>query len=621
MLKFIKDLLGIKPVQIGKLNEQATYSPKQKKDSKPNRSDRLDNLGDIQEIPEYKQIKALIDAGASFIFVTGGAGTGKSTLIEYLKRSLRLRMAVCAPTGVAALNIKGVTLHSLFRLPPRIIQAHDIRPPKDRGLYTKMELLIIDEISMVRPDILDGINLFLQQIRKNKNPFGGVKVLCIGDLYQLPPVVTYNDGPVLKNMGYESEYFFSAHCFQEISLIPVILTHIFRQKEKQFTDLLNNIREGQEIPNTLGTLNNFANKPYVKQDDHLCLVCTNKKADNINAKELAQLPSREISFKGKITGKFDIGRDILPSPIDLTLKTDAKVMFTKNDDTKKWVNGSLGKVVFIKDNCVKVQLVDVPGKPVYEVEPVTWEKYRYEYDREKDKIVAKVIGTYTQLPLMLAWAVTIHKSQGKTLPHVYIDLGNNAFANGQVYVALSRVRQLDHIQLARPIHVKDVKCDVRINRFYSALIDLAKVDEPHSVSQPEPGWGSQKQLTGDTQQSELKRDVEVEESPFSAPQKLLAVFKEPGEREVIQEHGTRVNALIKGEREPADDEEKHLVNVVLKKEAPMNDFEKIWKRYFAREKWLADPKNQKAGDEKPRIGDDPIGSRESFKKMRNWRLG
>ncbi|MBF0431719.1 MAG: AAA family ATPase [Fibrobacteria bacterium] len=463
----------IKPVNIRELNEKAALTPEKPQPKNPKITSEEDSNETIEEIKEYKKVKELLKAGVPFIFVTGGAGTGKSTLISYLKKTLIMRMAVCAPTGVAALNVGGVTLHSLFLLPPHIIQLHDIHLPKNRSLYTKLDLLIIDEVSMVRPDILDGINLFLQKARKNNKPFGGVNVLCIGDLYQLPPVVNNHDFPILKQMGYETEFFFSAHCLRDTELVPVVLTRIFRQRDENFTRLLNNIRVGKNVGASLVDVNAATQRKRTQKENLLVLVCTNNKADMINGRQLAKLDTESGFFKGEITGEFNIGKDKLPSPMDLNLKVNAKVMFTKNDEQRRWVNGSLGKVVKIKKSSVKVELVDEIGQPVYEVKAVSWEKFKYEYDKENDKIIPKALGTYKQLPLMLAWAVTIHKSQGKTLSNIYIDLGYKAFANGQVYVALSRVRKIDDIQLHRQVHENDVKCDQRVQRFYSAIEDLS----------------------------------------------------------------------------------------------------------------------------------------------------
>lgn len=466
----IKDLLGISPVSIGQLNTDAVKAQAEK----PHKVSALrvtatkNPLDDIEVTQEYILIQKLIESDCPVVFVTGKAGTGKSTLIYYLRLILNKRLVVVAPTGVAALQAKGVTIHSFFQFPPKIIDADDIKRVFDRNLYSKLELLIVDEISMVRGDLIDGIDQFLRKNREIESPFGGVQLLLIGDLFQLPPVVMKKERAVLIEKGYASEYFFSALTLQESEMVPVELTKVFRQESKEFIHLLNKVRIAEDLDNSLKRINSRFTEEYISRAE-ITLTSTNRLADQKNSKELLALPGQEYIFQGVMKGKFSHAKDKLPSPYLLKLKIGAQVMFTKNDEQKRWINGTLGFVKSLSTNSIRVEITSGRPTATYDVLKVTWGTYRYEYDPDQDKIVSKVVGEYTQYPLMLAWAVTIHKSQGKTLPKTFINMGSGAFAPGQVYVALSRVQSLDDIHLARPIKNSDVMCDPKIKRFYLAL--------------------------------------------------------------------------------------------------------------------------------------------------------
>lgn len=470
ILETVKNLLGIKPVNIGKLNRQATQSPI----PIPPRPVPMDPLEGVHISDEYKKILALLEVGCQMVFVTGNAGTGKSTLIHYLRTVLKKKLVVVAPTGVAALNIGGVTIHSFFQFPPKIHNDEDIKFVYDRKLYQKLELLIIDEVSMVRCDLMDSIDKFLRKNRSSNLPFGGVQLLLIGDLFQLPPVVPRQEGILLEEKGYESPYFFSSISLQENSMVPVELTSVYRQEDKFFVSLLDNLRIGANIDSVIAEFNSHCFRQRDVPVD-ITLTCRTNQADQINMMELQKIPEQEHVFEGEIKGQFSLEKDKLPSPFNLKLKVGARVMFTKNDDHRRWVNGTLGIVQNIYQDSIFIELVsDRPGS-TYEVQRVTWETYKYAYDAEKDQIVAQKIGGYSQFPLMLAWAVTIHKSQGKTLNNVLIDLGSGAFASGQSYVALSRCRSIEGVHLARPIRKTDIKCDPVISRFYRDMEEMMKV--------------------------------------------------------------------------------------------------------------------------------------------------
>jgi ATP-dependent DNA helicase PIF1 len=467
-----KKLLGINSIDISELNRRATRKVDQLK-TKSTVSDPLDGIVITEK---YKKILALLEANCPVVFVTGNAGTGKSTLIRYLKSVLNKKLVVVAPTGVAALNASGVTIHSFFRLPPKIHEDGDIKLVYDRKLYQKLELLIIDEVSMVRGDLLDSIDKFLRKNRSTNTPFGGVQLLLIGDLFQLPPVVPKQERDVLSAKGYTSPYFFSSLSLQKTSMVPVELTYPYRQDDRSFIDILNRIRVGDDLEIVISELNRRCSKKNDRLGD-ITLTCTNNQADQINREALQSLPSKEYSFKGEFDGQFSLEHDKLPSPIDLRLKVGSHVMFTKNDEQRRWVNGTIGNVLEINQRTIRVELVSDANGTVCDVLPAIWNTYKYSYNPDEDQIVANKVGQYMQYPLMLAWAVTIHKSQGKTLNNVSVDLGSGAFATGQVYVALSRCRSVEGIHLTRPIRKTDVKCDPVIKRFYLALAEMTKEKE------------------------------------------------------------------------------------------------------------------------------------------------
>ena len=468
----VQRLLATSPVDVGQLNRQATGEAYRPGVVPPS----YDPPDDIVVTDEYRRVQQLLEAGSPVVFVTGNAGTGKSTLVQYLRTALQKRLAVVAPTGVAALNVGGSTIHSFFRLPPKLHEEDDIKLVYDRKLYQKLELLIVDEVSMVRCDLMDSVDRFLRKNRDIEVAFGGVQMRLIGDLFQLPPVVPRREWEVLRERGYASPYFFSSFALQSTSLVPVELTSVFRQADGSFVDLLNRLRIGDDVAAAVEVLNDRCGA-VAGDDSDITLTCTNSLADQINQRELHRLASREYLFEGRVEGQFSLEDDRLPSPLNLTLKEGARVMFTKNDGQRRWVNGTLGVVREVGPGGLLVQVGPDSAGEVHGVQPVTWETYKYRYDRTSDQIVAKVAGTYTQYPLMLAWAVTIHKSQGKTLDNVLVDFGTGAFASGQAYVALSRCRALEGIRLARAIRKADIICDPVIQRFYLALAGMSAPSE------------------------------------------------------------------------------------------------------------------------------------------------
>lgn len=431
---------------------------------------------EIEVTPDYEEVIKAINAHDPFIFVSGKAGTGKTTLIGYLRDKVAGNVVVVAPTGVAALQVKGVTIHSFFRLPPRIIfPEEDIKTIKDRRMYEGIRLLVIDEISMVRADIVDAIDLFLRANGPQQGkPFGGVQVMFVGDLFQLPPVINTSEMELLKDRGYDQVHFFNAMVLTGKQITMIELQKIFRQKDEEFTGILNHIRVNEDIDVAIETLNRECYEKEVADSSYaITLTTTNAKADAINEEGLDAISGSPTMFVGLLDGKFNVDERNLPSPMNLTLKIGAHVMFTANDKAmpKRWVNGTIGIVREFAGEAVRVEIKAEADSIIVDVDSHKWESYKYELDATTGKISPVVIGSYQQIPLMLAWAVTIHKSQGKTMDQVNVDLSAGAFASGQVYVALSRCRTLGGIRLKRPIKINDVRCESAIKRFYEALIN------------------------------------------------------------------------------------------------------------------------------------------------------
>lgn len=472
LLDKLKGLVGAKSVSLDHAREAAIRAPLQSQQAKV-KAQSEEPEQEIEITKDYKAVINAIDNKAQFIFVSGSAGTGKTTLIKYLMKKFSGSVAVVAPTGVAALQVGGVTIHSFFKLPPRIVFPEtDVKKLADRKLYRSIKLLIIDEISMVRVDMVDAIDQFLKLNGPSEGAtFGGVQVLFVGDLFQLPPVVTSEDMQVLRSQNYKSAYFFAAKALYEKQLVIVELQKVFRQKEASFSKLLSHLRLSDDLENVLDEFNNNCyNKDQPLNLDAITLTTTNKKADLINATELASLTGPLFMFNGVLEGKFNVDERNLPSPMNLALKVGSRVMFTANSPPpRRWVNGTIGTVKEIVYGSVRVEIQNERGVIVVDVLQFEWKSYAYELNKETQKIEPVVIGTYKQLPLMLAWAVTIHKSQGKTISKINVDLSHGAFASGQTYVALSRCPTLDGISLTRPIRLSDVHCDAEIIRFYEAV--------------------------------------------------------------------------------------------------------------------------------------------------------
>lgn len=416
---------------------------------------------------DFKYALDLIEKTDKSLFITGKAGTGKSTLLQLFRNTTRKKTVVLAPTGIAALNVKGQTIHSFFGFPPKMFDQSDIKKRRNRRLYNNIEVLIIDEISMVRADLLDNIDYFLRLNRENPLPFGGLQVVFFGDLFQLPPVIASNMEAQLFQMQYDSPYFFSARIFQEgFEMEMMELRKVYRQENRHFLRLLEAVRLNQIDHDDLEDLNERCIPDFKAQDFYITLSARNATVNAINDKELKKIPLDEQIYQASITGQFK--PNLFPADPLLKLKLNAQVMFVKNDPKRQFVNGTIGKIVKLEDDSVTVMVEDLQGKREHiEVERMDWEILRYKESKEDNsKIESEVIGTFKQYPLRLAWAITIHKSQGKTFERVIIDLGKGAFEHGQTYVALSRCRTLEGIVLRQPIRFRDILTDERIVDFY-----------------------------------------------------------------------------------------------------------------------------------------------------------
>lgn len=408
------------------------------------------------------------DTGCN-VFLTGKAGTGKTTFLHNLKKHSPKRMAVAAPTGVAAINAGGVTLHSLFQLPFGPIlpgregeERHRFSREKS-NLIKSLDLLVIDEISMVRADLLDGVDSVLRRVRRSSLPFGGVQLLLIGDLHQLPPVVKEADWHLLKE-HYASPYFFSSLGLGQAELVAIELQHIYRQADRRFIDLLNRVRDNRLDPATLAELNCRHIEGFGEEEarGYITLCTHNNRADAINQARLAKLAAPVHCFEAEIEGEFP--EHAFPTAPTLTLKTGAQVMFVKNDPSpeKRFFNGKIGRITRIGEETIWIR-ADEDEEDIV-VEPTTWENIEYHLNQETLEIVENKIGAFVQYPLRLAWAITIHKSQGLTFDRAVID-AQAAFAHGQVYVALSRCRTLEGIVLSSPLTARAVKTDPTVRRF------------------------------------------------------------------------------------------------------------------------------------------------------------
>ena len=406
------------------------------------------------------------------IFLTGKAGTGKTTLIKYFKNQTKKKIVVLAPTGVSAVNIGGQTIHSFFRFGINVTPISIKKSEKNTAIYKNLDTIIIDEVSMVRADLLDCVDRFMRLNGKNKNaPFGGVQIIAVGDLFQLPPVVTSYEEEMFSG-HYKSPYFFDSKVFEHADFKLIELNKIYRQDDSKFIDILEGIRSGNIADSHLDLLNkrhlavldnNIDPSIY---NDYIFLVTTNAMADAINLGKLNEIETNKIVFKGRKTGMFERN---FPTNEGLALKEGARVMMLNNDKDGRWVNGDLGTVSRINERKEEIYVRLENDNIEYLIPKYTWEMIKFSYDKNFDSVDTDVVGTFTQFPIRLAWAITIHKGQGKTYNNVIVDFGRGTFTHGQAYVALSRCRSLEGMILKTPIVRRHIMIDERINHFMKQM--------------------------------------------------------------------------------------------------------------------------------------------------------
>jgi ATP-dependent DNA helicase PIF1 len=405
---------------------------------------------------------------ADHYFLTGKAGTGKSTLLRLFRQTTAKNVAVLAPTGMAALQVEGQTIHSFFRFPPRLLTPDQVEKPKNAKLLKSLNTLVIDEVSMVRADMLDAIDRSLQLARKSSEPFGGVQMIFFGDVFQLPPVVANREEAAWLKMHYDSPYFFDAHCMQKALVLMITLVEVYRQKEQHFINLLDAIRSGEADDEVLEKLNQRVGRTLPPDRLTVTLCSLNVHADAINRKRMGELSGAPSVYMAQTTGTINPRQ--IPAESVLSLKEEAQVMFVKNDPQQRYVNGTLGVVKGFTDKGVLVLPEGRTGEASQVlVEPALWEMIRYRvHPGDSPRIEHEVVGSFSQIPIKPAWAITIHKSQGQSYDRVIIDLGGGAFEFGQTYVALSRCRSLEGISLTRPLRHRDIMVDPRITEFFES---------------------------------------------------------------------------------------------------------------------------------------------------------
>ena len=429
------------------------------------------------ENEEMQKALQIIQFTRRSLFLTGKAGTGKSTFMRHIAATIKKKHIILAPTGIAAINAGGSTLHSFFKLPFHPLLPTDKRYStrnirntlKYNGEKTKLlrevELIIIDEISMVRADIIDFIDKVLRIYNRNmREPFGGKQLLLVGDIYQLEPVIKEDERQLLRPF-YPSCFFFDAHVFREMQLIAVELKKVYRQRDTQFISLLDHIRTSQVSDTDLRLLNARVNAEIGTEEGRLSITLSGRRdtVDYINEKQLNTLPDQPTIFYGHIEGEFP--ESSLPTPIELEVKTGAQVLFIKNDKERRWVNGTLGTIIGFGDEEDGIIYVRTEDGRDFDVEREIWSNVRYTFNEKEQKIEEEEIGSYQQFPLRLAWAITVHKSQGLTFNNVKIDFTGGVFAGGQTYVALSRCTSLQGISLQEPIRRENIFVRTEVTNF------------------------------------------------------------------------------------------------------------------------------------------------------------
>lgn len=444
----------------------------------------LDNI-DLDNL-EFQNAWSLIRNTRRSVFLTGKAGTGKSTFLKYICANTSKEHVVLAPTGIAAVNVGGQTLHSFFKIPfkPLLPDDPDFSPRRIRKtlryssqkvkLIKKLELIIIDEISMVRCDIIDFIDKVLRIYSENmREPFGGKQLLFVGDIFQLEPVVTRDMRDILRRY-YQNFFFFNAKVFNRLGLIPIELRKIYRQTDSNFIAMLDRVRVSHASVADLNLLNSRCDLNYHEPSNGLVMTLATRRdtVDSINDAHMQALATPEFVFIGVVTDVFP--DNDLPTSKELTLKQGAQVIFIRNDKEGRWVNGTLGKVSRLDSDGIEVELENGES---YVLEQETWENVQYSYDEKEKKVIENVVGTFKQYPIKPAWALTVHKSQGLTFNNIVIDFAGGAFSSGQTYVALSRCTSLEGITLLNPLSQRDIIVNTAIVDFSSQFNNQALIND------------------------------------------------------------------------------------------------------------------------------------------------
>ncbi len=467
---------------------------------------------------EFQDALQLITHTRQSVFLTGKAGTGKSTFLKYICNHTKKKYVVLAPTGIAAINAGGVTLHSFFKLPFRPMLPDDpdlslshgrifefFKYPKEkRKIIAEVDLIIIDEISMVRADIIDCVDRILRVYSGNMRlPFGGKQLLFVGDVFQLEPVVPSDQKEILS-LFYASPFFFSARVFKDINLVPIELQKVYRQTDSVFINILDRIRNNAARKQELDTLNGryFPSFEPQNEDMYITLATRRDQVDFINEKKLAELPGEEYVSVGKIEGDFP--ESSLPTQLNLSIKEQAQVIFIDNDYERRWVNGTIGMVSGIDENGNVYVLLESGVEHL--VEPTSWRNYKYKYNEKEKRIEEEIVGTFEQLPIRLAWAITVHKSQGLTFSRVVVDLTGGVFAGGQTYVALSRCTSLEGLVLKSKISSRDIFIRKEIVEFSQIFNNQALIEKSIKESEAELQYGRAAQ---GFRQGNMKEAVEV----------------------------------------------------------------------------------------------------------------
>ena len=467
---------------------------------------------------EFQDALQLITHTRQSVFLTGKAGTGKSTFLKYICNHTKKKYVVLAPTGIAAINAGGVTLHSFFKLPFRPMLPDDpdlslshgrifefFKYPKEkRKIISEVDLIIIDEISMVRADIIDCVDRILRVYSGNMRlPFGGKQLLFVGDVFQLEPVVPSDQKEILS-LFYASSFFFSARVFKDINLVPIELQKVYRQTDPVFINVLDRIRNNAARKQELDTLNGrcFPSFEPQNEDMYITLATRRDQVDFINEKKLTELPGEEYVSVGKIEGDFP--ESSLPTQLNLSIKEQAQVIFIDNDYERRWVNGTIGMVSGIDENGNVYVLLESGVEHL--VEPTSWRNYKYKYNEKEKRIEEEIVGTFEQLPIRLAWAITVHKSQGLTFSRVVVDLTGGVFAGGQTYVALSRCTSLEGLVLKSKISSRDIFIRKEIVEFSQIFNNQALIEKSLKESEAELQYGRAAQCF---RQGNMKEAVEA----------------------------------------------------------------------------------------------------------------